>query len=120
MVAGHVEYGLSLSVNDVERTAFPADGASVCVKRSYVVVFAGDNGLSLQTEHPVLVRIGILYLKFVLAETNRELGDNGRLLLRKSGTEPLIRVMVEAKDEATCHRYVDEVAALVKNKAGLA
>ena len=53
-------------------------------------------------------------------EINAELGNNGRLLLRKSGTEPLIRVMVEAKDEATCHRYVDEVAALVKNKAGLA
>ena len=55
-----------------------------------------------------------------VGEINRELGDNGRLLLRKSGTEPLIRVMVEAKDEATCHRYVDEVAALVENKAGLA
>ncbi|MBR5044668.1 MAG: phosphoglucosamine mutase, partial [Clostridia bacterium] len=55
-----------------------------------------------------------------VGEINRELGDNGRLLLRKSGTEPLIRVMVEAKDEATCRRYVDEVAALVKEKAGLA
>jgi len=51
---------------------------------------------------------------------NAELGGNGRLLLRPSGTEPLIRVMVEAKDEATCRRYVDEMAALVKNKAGLA
>ena len=55
-----------------------------------------------------------------VGEINAELGVNGRLLLRKSGTEPLIRVMVEAKDEATCRRYVDEVAALVKEKAGLA
>ena len=53
-------------------------------------------------------------------EINAELGGNGRVLLRKSGTEPLIRVMVEAKDEATCKRYVDEVAALVKKTAGIA
>ena len=53
-------------------------------------------------------------------EINAELGENGRLLLRKSGTEPLIRVMVEAKDEATCRRYVGEMSALVKKKAGIA
>ena len=59
----------------------------------------------------------------ILARTdaiNAELGGNGRLLLRPSGTEPLIRVMVEAKDEKTCRRYVDEVAALVRTKAAQA
>ena len=49
---------------------------------------------------------------------NADLGDAGRLLLRPSVTEPLIRVMVEAKDEQTCRRYVDEVATMVKAKAG--
>ena len=39
------------------------------------------------------------------------LGDSGRILVRESGTEPVIRVMAEAPDKATCQKYVDEVVA---------
>ena len=38
-----------------------------------------------------------------------ELGSDGRILLRASGTEPLVRVMVEAKTDEMCKKYVDEV-----------
>ena len=42
------------------------------------------------------------------------LGDSGRILVRESGTEPVIRVMVEAPDKATCQKYVDEVVAALR------
>lgn len=45
-----------------------------------------------------------------------QLGDSGRILLRQSGTEPLVRVMVEAKTDAICEKYVDQVIDVMKKK----
>ena len=52
-------------------------------------------------------------------DIEEELGDNGRLLLRESGTEPVIRVMVEASSDQLCQRYVDIMIDCIK-KQGLA
>jgi phosphoglucosamine mutase len=46
-------------------------------------------------------------------QAEAELGDTGRILLRPSGTEPMIRVMVEAADEEVAHRVANRVAAAV-------
>lgn len=44
------------------------------------------------------------------------LGETGRILLRQSGTEPVIRVMVEAETDEICEKYVDQVIAVMKAK----
>ena len=45
-----------------------------------------------------------------------ELGDTGRILVRESGTEPLIRVMVEAETHDICQKYVDDVVNVINEK----
>ena len=52
-------------------------------------------------------------------QVEEELGTDGRILLRQSGTEPLVRVMVEAETDALCAKYVKQVADVVKEKWAL-
>ena len=48
-----------------------------------------------------------------LAECNARLGRDGRMLLRSSGTEPVVRIMVEAADEAACEAFAREMIDLI-------
>lgn len=52
-------------------------------------------------------------------EAEAELADSGRILVRESGTEPLIRVMAEAETEECCEKMVDKVVAVIRSE-GLA
>ena len=51
-----------------------------------------------------------------VAKVTEALGDSGRILLRESGTEPVIRVMVEADSDETCEKYVDQVIDVIRAK----
>lgn len=51
-------------------------------------------------------------------EVSEELGENGRILLRPSGTENLVRVMVEAETDEICRKQAEKVADLLKSKYG--
>jgi phosphoglucosamine mutase len=55
-------------------------------------------------------------LKAVIASVEEELGNDGRILVRPSGTEPLIRVMVEAKTDELCAEYVNRVVSFMEQK----
>lgn len=51
-----------------------------------------------------------------IEKAGKSLGDSGRILVRESGTEPLVRVMAEASDEETCKKYVNGIIDVLKIK----
>ena len=56
-------------------------------------------------------------LQEAIARTEEELSGNGRVLVRPSGTEALIRVMVEAKHQSTAQAQAEKLANIIKNMA---
>lgn len=64
-------------------------------------------------------RVGDDGVQEAVRAVEAELGDTGRVLLRASGTEQLVRVMVEAADEATAQRHADHLAAVVAERLAL-
>ena len=59
-------------------------------------------------------------VKESVSAAEAELAGRGRVLLRPSGTEPVVRVMVEGEDRAQCQRLADKIAAAVKASAAIA
>ena len=55
-----------------------------------------------------------------VTKVTEELGDTGRILVRESGTEPVIRVMVEAESDEVCEKHVDDVIKVIEAKGHLA
>ena len=58
-------------------------------------------------------------VKGVIAEVESEMNGDGRILVRPSGTEPLVRVMAEASTEELCEAYVNRIADVVKEEMGI-
>lgn len=55
-------------------------------------------------------------IKLAIEEAEKELGDSGRVLVRASGTEPLVRVMIEGKDNEQINRLADQIAEVVRER----
>ena len=59
-------------------------------------------------------------IREAIAAAERELGEHGRVVVRASGTEPMVRVMVEAEDEAEARAHVDAITQVVRSELGAA
>jgi phosphoglucosamine mutase len=55
-------------------------------------------------------------IKKAVASAEKELGDSGRVLVRVSGTEPLVRVMLEGRDKDIIQTLAEEIAQVVKER----
>ena len=88
-----------------------ADLASVMNRLPQVLVNVPDVDKSRADDDFVLAA--------AVAEAEAELGDNGRVLLRPSGTEPLVRVMVEAETAERAQEYADRLAEVVRRQLSL-
>jgi phosphoglucosamine mutase len=58
-------------------------------------------------------------VKAVIQEVEAEMNGNGRVLVRPSGTEPVVRVMAEAPTEEACRNYVERIASVVREEMGV-
>ncbi|MDN4471542.1 phosphoglucosamine mutase [Demequina zhanjiangensis] len=115
----------------LSKYATTGDGVLTALMLGSLVASGGslhDQCASIATLPQVLVNVGGVdrsrvhtdsALADAVAAARTELGDSGRVLLRPSGTEPLVRVMVEASTEDDAHRYADSLAGVVKERLAL-
>jgi len=80
------------------------------------------NGMSKLPQKMINVRVGARFdpsqredIQAAILTAEKKLGSSGRILLRASGTEPLIRVMAEGQDESDITQVVEELAIVVEN-----
>lgn len=113
-------------------TGNTGDGLMTAVRLLNVVAGTGRELRELRAEaireYPqVLVNVGIARETDVasiaelwdeVSEVENDLGDNGRVLVRPSGTEPLVRIMVEAATEKEAKGYAERLAAIAVTSAG--
>ena len=68
---------------------------------------------------PARVDLSVARVRNAVASVEQQLAGRGRVLLRLSGTEPLVRVMVEGEEAATVARLAEDIAAAVRTAAGI-
>ena len=118
--SGHIIYAGDCYFGDGLKTAL-----LVLKALEYYGISLKEAAAEVQIYPQLLVNVTVTDKKIVLNDSEicekidaiaKELGNNGRILVRPSGTEPLIRVMVEAENDELCHRYVYDVIDLIKER----
>ena len=116
--AGHVILSQYATTGDGILTALKIMEVIACESKTLAELVAPVHMLPQVTKNlPVTDKSAVCKSSKVTAAVDvvrERLGDNGRVLLRASGTEPVVRIMVEAISEEICRLAVDEIAAAIK------
>ena len=106
-----------VAINDVVKTAEKNWGQvseeafrNSDIKQPFTVIDRSENVLYQTPENQ------FHNINDAIDDIRRKLGNDGQILVRASGTEPLIRVMVEAEDDLLCNDYVYSIVDLIKDK----
>ena len=120
--SGHIIIGKYATTGDGIITAIKLMEAVIDSKKS-IAVLAGSVimlpqiTINVRVENKALVRCNERVLR-AIKSVEESLGEDGRILVRESGTEPVIRVMVEADRESLCREYCETVVSAIR-AAGL-
>ena len=113
--SGHIIFGRYATTGDGLLTAIKVMEAMIESKQTLSELTAGMTMYPQVLKNVVVTdkdeTLNCPQVKEAVAKAERELGSEGRVLLRKSGTEPVLRVMSEARSDALCEEKVDAIIA---------
>ena len=116
--SGHIIFGQLANTGDGILTAIKVMEAINETKQSLRELAAGMTMYPQKLKNVVVTdkdeTLACPEVKAAVAAVEEELGADGRVVLRKSGTEPLLRVMVEATSQELCEEKVDQIIDAMK------
>ena len=116
--SGHIIFGRYATTGDGLLTAIKVMECITESKQPLSVLAAGMTMYPQKLKNVVVTdkdeTLNCEEVKAAVRKVEADLGDEGRVVLRKSGTEPLLRVMVEATSDALCEEKVDEIIAAMQ------
>ena len=116
--SGHIIFGRYATTGDGLLTAIKVMECITESKQPLSVLASGMTMYPQKLKNVVVTdkdeTLNCEEVKAAVKTVEADLGDEGRVVLRKSGTEPLLRVMVEATSDALCEEKVDEIIAAMQ------